>query len=156
MRFLPSNFRKMIGFWFWAKNRDKWYSFRDKAMNRFFWGFWINWFVIGPLHYLSSRSDFGVEVAEIFVYKIWISYLLSRGVGYWMFKRKLPDLLSQRIAISLTRWVRESLTPELVESGSCWLPDLLSGELSTSLLYESGSLCSDKNSRIGNKNYIRS
>jgi hypothetical protein len=36
-------------------------------MNRFFRGLSINRFVIGPLHYLLSRSDFGVEVAEIFV-----------------------------------------------------------------------------------------
>jgi hypothetical protein len=27
----------------------------------------MNWFGIGPLHYVSSRSDFGFEFAEIFV-----------------------------------------------------------------------------------------
>jgi hypothetical protein len=27
-------------------------------MRRIFWGFCINWFLIDPLHYLSSRSDF--------------------------------------------------------------------------------------------------
>ncbi len=26
-----------------------------------------NWFLIDPLHYLSSRSNFGLEFAEIFV-----------------------------------------------------------------------------------------
>ncbi len=26
-----------------------------------------NWFLIDPLHYLSSRSDFGFEFAEIYV-----------------------------------------------------------------------------------------
>jgi hypothetical protein len=32
-----------------------------------FWGFCINLFSIGPLHYISSRSDFGFEFAEIFI-----------------------------------------------------------------------------------------
>ncbi len=35
-------------------------------MNRFFRVLWINRFVMGPSHYLLNRSDFGVEVAEIF------------------------------------------------------------------------------------------
>jgi hypothetical protein len=35
-------------------------------MRRIFWGFCRNWFLIDPLHYLSSRSDFGFEFAEIF------------------------------------------------------------------------------------------
>jgi hypothetical protein len=37
------------------------------AMRRIFWGFCINWILIDPLHYLLSRSDFGFELAEIFV-----------------------------------------------------------------------------------------
>jgi hypothetical protein len=37
------------------------------ATRRIFWGFCINWFGIGPLHYVSSRSDFGFEFEEIFV-----------------------------------------------------------------------------------------
>ncbi len=36
-------------------------------MRRIFWSFCRNWFLIDPLHYLSSRSDFGFEFAEIFV-----------------------------------------------------------------------------------------
>jgi hypothetical protein len=40
---------------------------RDMAMRRIFWGFCINRFGIGPLHYVSSRSDFGFEFAEIVV-----------------------------------------------------------------------------------------
>jgi hypothetical protein len=36
-------------------------------MRRIFWVFCINRFGIGPLHYFSSRSDFGFEFAEIFV-----------------------------------------------------------------------------------------
>jgi hypothetical protein len=37
------------------------------ATKRVFWGFCINRFGIGPLHYISSRSDFDFEFAEIFV-----------------------------------------------------------------------------------------
>jgi hypothetical protein len=36
-------------------------------MRRIFWGFCRNWFLIDPLHFLSSRSDFGFEFAEIFM-----------------------------------------------------------------------------------------
>ncbi len=34
-----------------------------------FWGLCINRFLMTPLHYLSSRSDFGFEFVEIFVIK---------------------------------------------------------------------------------------
>jgi hypothetical protein len=37
------------------------------ARRQIFWGFCINRFDIGPLHYISSLSDFGFEFAEIFV-----------------------------------------------------------------------------------------
>jgi hypothetical protein len=37
------------------------------ATNRIFRVFCINRFGLGPLHYISSRSDFGFEFAEIFV-----------------------------------------------------------------------------------------
>jgi hypothetical protein len=36
-------------------------------MRRIFWGFCRNKFLIDPLNYLSSQSDFGFEFAEIFV-----------------------------------------------------------------------------------------
>ncbi len=36
-------------------------------MRRIFWGFCINRFGIGPLHYVSSRSDFGFKFEEIFL-----------------------------------------------------------------------------------------
>jgi hypothetical protein len=36
------------------------------AMRRIFWGFCINQFGIGPLHYGSSRSNFSCEFWEIF------------------------------------------------------------------------------------------
>jgi hypothetical protein len=39
------------------------------AMNQFFRCFCINRFGLGSLHYLSSRSDFGFEFSEIFVFE---------------------------------------------------------------------------------------
>ncbi len=41
-------------------------------------------FGLGPLHYISSRYDFGFEFAEIFV-----------------FEKRLPVSLSRRVAIDL-------------------------------------------------------
>jgi hypothetical protein len=49
-------------------------------MRQIFWGFCINQFGIGPLHYVSSRSDFGFEFAEIFVIEKRLSDSLSQGV----------------------------------------------------------------------------
>ncbi len=69
------------------------------AMTRIFLGFYKNWFLIDPLHYLSSRFDFGFEFAEIFVIKKRLPDSPRRRVGFWMFKRKLA------------------------KSGSWWLPD---------------------------------
>jgi len=37
------------------------------VMRSIFQGFCINQFGIGPLHYISSSSDFGSKIAEIFV-----------------------------------------------------------------------------------------
>jgi hypothetical protein len=104
-------------------------------MRPIFRGFCINRFGIGPLHYISNRSDFGLEFPEIFVIEKnsgshRFSYSGSRGlfdlarrsVGYRMFKRKLPTSVSRmtsttRIAES-TRQVGESLTFKLAESRS--------------------------------------
>jgi hypothetical protein len=60
-------------------------------MRRIFWGFCINRFGIGPLHYISSHSDFGFEFAEIFIIEKQLPDSLSRGVdknayGYNFFK----------------------------------------------------------------------
>jgi hypothetical protein len=70
-------------------------------MRRIFWGFCRNWVPIDPLHYLSSRSAFGFEFAEIFV-----------------IEKLLPDSASRGVADSLTRRVGESTTHRLTESGS--------------------------------------
>jgi hypothetical protein len=57
-------------------------------MRRIFWGFCRNWFLIDPLHYLSSRSAFGFEFAEIFVIEQRLPDSASRRIGFWMFKRE--------------------------------------------------------------------
>jgi hypothetical protein len=49
-------------------------------MNRIFRGFCINRFGLGPLHYISSRTDCGFEFAEIFVFKKQLPVSVSRGV----------------------------------------------------------------------------
>jgi hypothetical protein len=36
-------------------------------MRRIFWGFCRIWFLMSPRHYLSIRSDFDFEFADIFV-----------------------------------------------------------------------------------------
>ncbi len=49
-------------------------------MNHIFRGFCINRFGLGPLHYISSRSDFGFEFTEIFVFEKQLPVWGSRGV----------------------------------------------------------------------------
>ncbi len=68
-------------------------------MRRIFWGFCRNGVLIDPLHYLSSRSAFGFEFAEIFV-----------------FKKRLPDSANRGVANSPTLRVGELSTPRLGES----------------------------------------
>jgi hypothetical protein len=68
-------------------------------MRRIFWGFCRNWFLIDPLHYLSSRSDFGFEVAEIFVIE---KRLDASG------SRQLSDSVSRGVGDSPTRRVGKS------------------------------------------------
>jgi hypothetical protein len=50
-------------------------------MRRIFWGFCRNWFLIDPLHYLSGHSDFGFEIAEIFIVEKQLPDSPSRGVA---------------------------------------------------------------------------
>jgi len=50
------------------------------AMRPIFLGFSLNRFGIGPLHYISSHSDFGFEFAEIFVFEKRLPVSVSRGV----------------------------------------------------------------------------
>ncbi len=68
------------------------------AMRPIFRGFCINRFGIGPLHYISSPSNFDFEFVEIFVIEKWLPDLASRRIGYWMFKRQLPSSASRGVA----------------------------------------------------------
>jgi hypothetical protein len=82
-------------------------------MRRIFWGFCRNWFLIDPLHYLSSRSDFGFEFVEIFIIKKGLPNSASRGVD---------DSQTQRVGESAFECLKEKLgesaTPRLGEPGS--------------------------------------
>jgi hypothetical protein len=80
-------------------------------MRPIFRGFCINWFGIGPLHYILSPSDFGFEFTEMLV----IKKRLTDSASRW-----LSDLASQGVTNSLTRRVGESLTLRLGESRSGW------------------------------------
>jgi hypothetical protein len=53
---------------------------KGHGYDRIFGGFCINRYGLGPLHYISSRTDFGFEFAEIFVFKKRLPVSLSRGV----------------------------------------------------------------------------
>ncbi len=72
-------------------------------MRRIFWGFGRNWFLIDPLHYLSSRSDFGFEFAEILVIEKRLPALGESA------SRRLSDSASRAVADSPTWRVGESL-----------------------------------------------
>jgi hypothetical protein len=50
-------------------------------MRRIFLGFCRNWFLIDPFHYLSSRSTFGFEFAEIFKIEKLLLDSVSRGIA---------------------------------------------------------------------------
>jgi hypothetical protein len=50
--------------------------------NRIFQGFCINRFGIGPLHYISSCSDFGFEFSKIFVFEKQLPDSPIRGVVF--------------------------------------------------------------------------
>ncbi len=124
---------------------------RDMAMRRIFWGFCRNWFFIDPLHYLSNRSDFGFEFAEIFVIEKRIPDFASRQVpdsptrqvgeslslrlGFWRFKRKLGESESRRLHVSAS-FLLNILKPSRRVSDS---PTCRVGESGTRRLAKSGS-----------------
>ncbi len=89
-------------------------------MRPIFRGFYINWFGIGPLHYISSCSDFGFEFS---------AWLLvdspTRLVGesaIECLKEKHPESESRRLSDSAIQRVGDSPTHRLGsrngESGS--------------------------------------
>ncbi len=72
--------------------------------NRIFRGFCINQFGIGPLHYISSRSDFGFEFTEIFVFGKRLPDSAIRGVG----DSPINDTRSRQLSDSTIRGVDDS------------------------------------------------
>ena len=72
-------------------------------MRRIFWGFCRNWFLIDPLHYLSSRFDFRLEFAEI------KNDSLTQHVGELAFECLKEKSASWSVGDSPTRRVVESL-----------------------------------------------
>ncbi len=136
-------------------------------MNRIFWVFCINHFGLGPLHYISSRSDFGFEFAEIFVFEKRLPDSTIRGVGDSPDQQyaesttpRITDtasfLLKNSIADSPYLWCGESSTPRISDEESRRLPVSLSrrvadsayrwyGESPTSRIVESGSRFSNTN-----------
>jgi hypothetical protein len=68
-------------------------------MRRIFWCFCINRFGIGPLHYVSSRSDFSFEVSEIFVIEKRLPDSPSRGVDKSASRHNLFKPLNKSMVI---------------------------------------------------------
>jgi hypothetical protein len=71
---------------------------------------------MSPLHYLSGRSDFGFEFAEIFVFKKRLPAITDTG------SRQLSVSVIRGVADSQYRWVRESTTPRITNTRSRRLP----------------------------------
>ncbi len=83
--------------------------------NWVFRGFCINRFGIGPLYYISSRSDFGFEFSEIFVFEKRLPDSTIWGVGDSPYQQyaelatlRLNDTGSHRLSASLIRGVDDS------------------------------------------------
>ncbi len=139
------------------------------AMRRIFWGFCRNWYLMSPLHYLSSCSDFGFEFAEIFVLKKrlpaitetgsrWLRVSVKLGVAnsphHWYTEsptlritdtrsRRLPAPVIWWVADSPYRWVGESLFKEKISLVSIFTYHRY-WESTTPRLGDTGSLYSKK------------
>ncbi len=85
-------------------------------MRRIFWDFCRNWFLMSPLHYLSSRSDFGFEFAEIFVFEKQLPAITNTGI------RGLHVSSIQGVGDSPHHWYAESPTPHITDTRSRRLP----------------------------------
>ncbi len=89
-------------------------------MRRIFWGFCINWFLMSPLHYLSSRSDFCFEFAEIFVFekrlpaftgsrRIPASLILGVGDSpHHRYRQSAIEFFKRKLSVSMIRRVVDS------------------------------------------------
>jgi hypothetical protein len=85
-------------------------------MRRNFWGFCRNLFLMSPLHYLSSRSNFGFEFAEIFVFEKRLPAITNTG------SRRLCLSVIRRVANSPHHWYAESPTLRITDTRSRRLP----------------------------------
>ncbi len=105
--------------------------------NRIFRGFRINRFGIGSLHYISSRSDFGFEFSEIFIFEKRLPDSTIRGVDdsphHWYAESTTPRITDTESRLltflkenSLYRGYGESSTPRIVDTESRRLPVSLS------------------------------
>jgi hypothetical protein len=86
--------------------------------NRIFRGFCINRFGIGPLHYISSRSNFGFEFSEM--------------------TPQLNDTGSRGLSVSTIRGVGDSSTQQYGESPTLRITDTRSRQLLASLIRRVG------------------
>ncbi len=90
--------------------------------NRILRGFCINGFGIGRLHYISSRSDFGFEFLEIFIFEKRLPDSTIRESA----TLRINDTRSQRLSNSTIRgvddsphhWYTESTTPRITDTES--------------------------------------
>ncbi len=124
--------------------------------------FCINWFGIGPLQYISSRSDFGFEFAEIFVIEKRLADSASWGVADSLTRRDGESAIECLKENSPLRWVGESSTPRIAESKRRRLPNSASrwvgessalrivGESPSPQLAESRSRYGESGSRYSN------
>ncbi len=85
-------------------------------MRRIFWGFCRTWFLMSPLHYLSGRSDFGFEFAEIFVFEKRLPAATDTG------SHRLRILVIRGVANSAYQWYGESPSPRITDTRSRQLP----------------------------------
>jgi hypothetical protein len=73
-------------------------------MRRIFCGFYRNWFLINPLHYLLSLSNFGFEFTEIFIIekqpRLGESATLRLGGGYGESGSRYSNLLKFIITLN--------------------------------------------------------
>ncbi len=128
------------------------------TMRRIFWGFCRNRFLMSPLHYFSSCSDFGFEFTEIFIFEKRLPTITDAGesptpcitdmrsrrlraspiqrVGYWIFLKKtlcINDKESRRLPAPVIWWVANSLYRWVGESLTPRITDMESQRLRVSL-----------------------
>jgi hypothetical protein len=85
-------------------------------MRRIFWGFCRNWFLMSPLHYLSSRSDFGFEYAEIFVFEKQLPAITDMGSRQLRVSviREVGDFPHHRYGESAVEFFKSKLSVSMI------------------------------------------